>query len=140
MSKLLSRRNFLKGTAAGTLGVAATTLLGGISLAEEKGIYTPGTYSATANGMGKVKVTMSFDANSITDVQLDLSNETPSIGQAAQEQLRTLLMNRWRCLRVALYGYERQRLFCFAIHESCKRWTLSLLKHIREENAVFPAG
>ena len=93
MSKLLSRRNFLKGTAAGTLGVAATTLLGGISLAEEKGIYTPGTYSATANGMGKVKVTMSFDANSITDVQLDLSNETPSIGQAAQEQLRTLLMN-----------------------------------------------
>ena len=49
MSKLISRRDFLKGTAAGAVGV----LLSGADLtvfAEEKGIYTPGTYSASAAG------------------------------------------------------------------------------------------
>ena len=49
------------------------------ALAEEKGLYTPGTYSATATGMGDVTVTMTFDANAITNVVVDTSKE---IGRA----------------------------------------------------------
>ena len=43
-------------------------------------MYTPGAYSAQAEGMGLITVTMTFDENSITDVVLDLSSETPDIG------------------------------------------------------------
>lgn len=54
----------------------------------ETGTYTPGTYEATAVGFHTgLKVTMTFDAESITDVTIDASNETPSIGGAAAEQL-----------------------------------------------------
>ena len=50
MAKYISRRDFLKGTAAGALGaVLAGTHLS--AFAEAKGIYTPGTYSATAAGI-----------------------------------------------------------------------------------------
>ena len=43
--------------------------------------YTPGTYSATAKGIASdVTVTMTFDETSITDVQIDVSGETPDIG------------------------------------------------------------
>ena len=50
------------------------------ALAEEKGLYTPGTYSATATGMGDVTVTMTFDANAITNVVVDTSKETTGFG------------------------------------------------------------
>ena len=55
--KELSRRSFMKGL-AGVTGVAALGALGGMNvLAEESAVsYTPGTYSATAIGMGKVTV------------------------------------------------------------------------------------
>ena len=65
----MNRRDFLKGAAIGALGL---TTLGVSAIAEEKGIYTPGTYTATATGMGKITVTMTFDAKSITDVQIDI--------------------------------------------------------------------
>ncbi|NCC69384.1 MAG: FMN-binding protein, partial [Clostridia bacterium] len=67
----------------GTVAPAETTP----PAAEETGIYTVGTYSATATGMGAVTVTITVDANSITDVVLDVSGETEGIGQAAKEQL-----------------------------------------------------
>ncbi len=79
MSKELDRRQFLKGAMAGALGIAATGM-GIPALAEEKGIYTPGTYSATATGMSEVKVSMTFDANSITAVNVDTTSETAGIG------------------------------------------------------------
>ena len=112
----ISRREFLKGTAAGALSIAAAGVLGACAsdtgattgaaetttgaaaeaaettAAAAKSLYTPGTYSATAQGMGEVKVTMTFDADSITDVALDLSNETDSIGQAAGDDLRAALL------------------------------------------------
>ena len=47
--KELSRREFLKGTAAAGLGLAATQLFG-VSARAESGAYTPGTYQATAYG------------------------------------------------------------------------------------------
>ncbi len=98
--KSISRRDFLKGTAAGALGLAAMGVLGACQDKGEpapteaaKGLYTPGTYSATATGMGEVKVTMTFDTDSITDVVLDLSNETENIGQVHKEELTKALMD-----------------------------------------------
>lgn len=58
----------------------------------DAGIYTQGTYTATAIGMDVVSVTVTVDANSITDVALDLSGETESIGQAAGDTLVTQIL------------------------------------------------
>ncbi|MCC8066536.1 MAG: FAD-binding protein [Clostridiales bacterium] len=94
-SSTLSRRDFLKGTAAGALGAAAAGILGGGMnvLAEESGTYTPGTYSATAQGIGTVTVTMTFDAESITDVVVDVSEETETIGALYGEDLAQQILD-----------------------------------------------
>ena len=61
---------------------------------EEAGIYTPGTYTATARGHEDgVQVTVTVDANSITDVTLDVSKETESIGGAAADKLKSQIMD-----------------------------------------------
>ena len=92
--KQLNRRDFLKGSVAGILGTAAAGMFGGIlTSAEEAGIYNPGTYSATAVGMGNVTVTMTFDANSITDVLVDVSEETPEIGGMQGEALAQMILD-----------------------------------------------
>lgn len=55
---------------------------------EKEGIYTPGTYMGEANGYGgKVSVTLTVDASSITDVTVQGDDETPAIGGAALEEL-----------------------------------------------------
>lgn len=87
MPKQLSRRTFLRTTLASGATLAAAAVH-----AAPAGIYKPGTYSAKAAGIGDVVVTMTFDANKITDVVLDVSHETPSIGQAAAETLKKSLM------------------------------------------------
>ena len=89
--KNLSRRDFLKGSVA---GAAALTLahLGLGATARAAGLYTPGTYSATAQGMGTVLVTMTFSEDAITDVVLDVSAETASIGQAAADELKSQVL------------------------------------------------
>ena len=87
MAKQLSRRTFLRTTLASGATLAAAAVH-----AAPAGIYKPGTYSAKAAGIGDVVVTMTFDANKITDVVLDVSHETPSIGQAAAETLKKSLM------------------------------------------------
>ena len=103
MKDHVSRRSFLKTSLAGGATLAAASLLSACSgagsaastagsAASKTGLYIPGTYSSKATGMGEVIVTMTFDDNSITDVVLDLSNETPSIGQAAADQLKEALM------------------------------------------------
>lgn len=102
--KELSRRDFIKG-AAGAAGIAALGVLAGCSNnepeatptpaannEEKKGIYTPGTYSAKAKGFNDLIVTMTFSADAITDVVLDVSGETENYGQAAAEELKTKLM------------------------------------------------
>ncbi len=90
--KQISRRDFLKGALAGSAAVALGSVTGISAFAEGKGIYTPGTYSATATGINTVLVTMTFSEDAITDVVLDVSGETASIGQAAAEELRKALM------------------------------------------------
>ena len=85
----ISRREFLKGSLASAASLAMAGVgLGALSTsASAEGIYAPGTYSASAVGMGNVTVTATFDENSIVDVMLDVAEETPAIGQAAAEEL-----------------------------------------------------
>ena len=83
----LSRRDFLKSAAATAAASAVFGLTGKAVLADEKGIYTPGTYSAKAQGIGEVLMKVTFDANSITDIELDVSGETENIGGAAADTL-----------------------------------------------------
>ncbi len=82
-----SRRAFLRTSIASGASLAAVGLH-----AAPVGIYQPGTYSAKASGIGDVVVTMTFDSNKITDVVLDVSHETPNIGQTAAKQLRQSLL------------------------------------------------
>ena len=93
MSKVLSRRSFLKGSLAGAAAVTLTGLgMGGIAMAE--GIYTPGTYSASAKGIASdVTVTMTFDANAITDVQIDVSGETAGIGAEIGDSMAQAILD-----------------------------------------------
>ena len=85
-NKEISRRDFIKGMAAGAVGMATMGVLGSYpkAAAEEaakEALYTPGTYSATAKGIaGDVKVTMTFSESAITDVKIDVSGETKDIG------------------------------------------------------------
>jgi len=90
----LSRRDFLKGSLAGAASLAMAGVgLGAVNAkASADGLYTPGTYSATATGMGTVTVTATFDENSLVDVVLDVAEETPAIGQAAAEELKAQVM------------------------------------------------
>ena len=95
MAKLISRREFLKGTAAGAFSIAAASVLGTgtAAFAEEAATYTPGTYSAKAMGLeSEVTVTMTFDETSITDVAIDVSGETPAIGGAIGEKMQDAIL------------------------------------------------
>ena len=60
----------------------------------EAGIYTPGSYTAEAQGFSsKVKVTVTVDANNITEVKVDASGETPALGGAAADKLAKQVMD-----------------------------------------------
>ena len=94
--KKISRKGFLKVAAAAAMsGVTASALAAcnagsSSSTAASTGeaIYTPGTYT----GIGEVKVTMTFSETAITDVVIDASNETESIGGVAAPTLKDALM------------------------------------------------
>jgi uncharacterized protein with FMN-binding domain len=103
--KKISRQGFLKIAAAAAMsGVTAGALAACNSASESaaassaasavggEAVFTPGTYTATANGIGTVSVTMTFSETAITDVQLDVSGETDSIGGAAADTLQEALL------------------------------------------------
>ena len=98
--KKISRKGFLKVAAAAAMsGVTASALAacnaGSSSntvASTGEAIYTPGTYTGTATGIGEVKVTMTFSETAITDVVIDASNETESIGGVAAPTLKDALM------------------------------------------------
>lgn len=55
---------------------------------DSAGVYTPGSYTASAKGFGgDVTVTVTVDANSVTDVEITGADETPTVGGAALEEL-----------------------------------------------------
>lgn len=102
--KELSRRDFMKGVAAGAVGLAGFGLLSACGNesdppsptpnGESKGRYTPGTYTASAEGYhGTVTVTMTFDESSITAVTVDASGETENVGGAAAEALAQQILD-----------------------------------------------
>ena len=55
--------------------------------------FTPGTYTATADGIGEVTVDVTVDENSIQDVTLHLDNETADIGQKAGDSLKEQILS-----------------------------------------------
>ncbi len=100
----ISRKGFLKIAAAAAMsGVTAGALSacnaasGSTSTAASgstTGLYTPGTYEGTAEGISStVKVTMTFSDSAVTDVVVDTSGETASFGAAAADELREQLLS-----------------------------------------------
>ena len=95
----ISRKGFLKVAAAAamsgvTAGALAACNAAGSSSSASSGeaIYTPGTYTGTATGIGEVKVTMTFSETAITNVEVDTSGETAEIGGVAGPTLQEALM------------------------------------------------
>ena len=87
--KKMNRRDFLKGSAAAGLGLAAAGMMGLNGMAEEaKAIYTPGTYTATRYGnLSDVTVECTFSETALVDVQVVSQNETPVLFSQVQENL-----------------------------------------------------
>ena len=96
--KKVSRKGFLKVAAAAAMSgvtagaLAACNAASGSTSSSGEALYTPGTYTGTATGIGEVKVTMTFSETAITDVVIDASNETESIGGVAAPTLKDALM------------------------------------------------
>ena len=95
MKMNMNRREFLRKAGLITAGVAAasvTPITAGI--AESSPVYTPGEYTAQAIGFrdAPVKVTMTFDEKSITNVVIDASSQTENIGGAAVNALEAQIM------------------------------------------------
>ena len=102
----ISRKGFLKVAAAAAMsGVTAgalaacnaasgsTAASGSAAASGATGTYIPGTYEGTAEGISStVKVTMTFSDSAVTDVVVDTSGETASIGAAAADELRDQLL------------------------------------------------
>ena len=85
-----SRRKFLRTSLVGGASITTAALA---HAAPMSGLYKAGTYSAKSAGIGgDVIVTMTFDANKITDVVIDASTETPGIGQKAAVELKKALL------------------------------------------------
>ena len=118
----ISRRTFIKGLAAGAASVATLGVLQKVeysmnNAAEEvvpaapsssgtgapapvvsNMSYTPGTYTASARGIASdVTVTMTFDESSITDMQIDVSGETPDIGGVIGDEMREKILAAQSC-------------------------------------------
>ena len=96
MAKELSRRDFLKGMAAGAMGIAAAGVLGTVEApkAHADALYTPGTYTASAKGIASdVKVTMEFSESEILSVKIDASGEPPDLGGKAAPVLEQAILD-----------------------------------------------
>ncbi|MCD8367898.1 MAG: FAD-dependent oxidoreductase [Clostridiales bacterium] len=115
----ISRRDFIKGIAAGAVSVATLGVLQAVESASSgaategaassvgsaaasgvspEAIYTPGTYTATAQGISsEVTVTMTFDETSITDVQIDVSGETENIGAVVGDDMAAAILEQQTC-------------------------------------------
>lgn len=96
--KKITRKGFMQAAAAAAMsGVTAGALAACKSAdrspaAAGEALYTPGTYTGTAQGIGEVKVTMTFSETAITEVVVDTSKETESIGGVAAPTLQEALM------------------------------------------------
>ncbi|MEE3487230.1 MAG: FAD-binding protein [Bulleidia sp.] len=92
--------NYRKISASALSAILALSLAGcgasssAAASTEAAGKYTTGTYTAQAKGHSSdVTVTADFDSNSITNVTIDASGETDSIGQPAAETLTQSILD-----------------------------------------------
>ena len=97
----ISRSGFLKlaaaaamsGVTAGALTACNNSASSSTAAASGAAVYTPGTYTAKATGMGEVTVSMTFTENAITDVTVDTANETIDLARNSAEDFQTMLMD-----------------------------------------------
>lgn len=91
----MSRRSFLKGAAA--LGFATTGTLMGLgheNAKAEAAVFTPGTYTGSAQGFGsEVTVTITVDETSILSASVNADGETETIGRVAADQLAEQILS-----------------------------------------------
>ena len=91
----MNRREFLRkaGMIAAGAAAAGAAHIAPV-FAEREAVYTPGTYTASAEGFGEgiVTVTVTFDETSITGVAVDASSQTETIGGAAAKSLEKQVM------------------------------------------------
>ena len=98
--KKISRSGFLKlaaaaamsGVTAGALTACGNSASSSSAAASGAAVYTPGTYTAKATGMGEVTVSMTFTENAITDVTVDTANETIDLARNSAEDFQKALM------------------------------------------------
>ncbi|MBQ9262843.1 MAG: FAD-dependent oxidoreductase [Clostridia bacterium] len=72
--------------------LALLLMVGTLTAFAEGSLYTPGIYTGKGAGIGEVTVTVTVDENSITDVQIDVSNETPEIGGAHADEYKAAIL------------------------------------------------
>ncbi len=78
-----------------TTATSAKAAETGSSSANAETKFIPGTYTGSSKGhSGDVTVTATFNENEITDVKLDVSGETESIGQAAADTLKSSILEK----------------------------------------------
>ncbi len=81
--KNITRKEFVKGALAGTASLV-TLGLTGIQAFADDALYTPGTYTARAQGYcSYVTVAMTFSETEITACTIDAPGDTPAIGGVA---------------------------------------------------------
>ncbi len=92
-----TRTTFLKGVAACVVAAASLGIIqigeysvnsGTASTGDTDLSYTPGTYTASSQGMdGDVTVTATFDESSLTNLDVDVSGETAGIGAEIGDEM-----------------------------------------------------
>ena len=86
-NKEISRREFLKGSAAAGLGLAASLGMGGLVFADGA-TYKPGKYQATAYGnLSYVTVECTFSETALENVEIISQDETPILFSQVQDKL-----------------------------------------------------
>ena len=91
MKKHLTRNGILMAVATLSMGIVLSLYIsstGTVPAADNADSYTDGTYTSSAQGcLSEVSVTVTITGGKVTDVSIDASGETPSLGGAAAETL-----------------------------------------------------
>ena len=91
MKKHLIRNVILMAVVTLVMGIALSLYIsstGTVPAADNASTYNDGTYTAAAQGcLSEVSVTVTITGGKVTDVTIDASGETPTLGGAAAETL-----------------------------------------------------
>ena len=91
MKRRLTRNVILMAVATLIMGIVLSLYIsstGTVPAADNADSYTDGTYTSSAQGcLSEVSVTVTITGGKVTDVSIDASGETPSLGGAAAETL-----------------------------------------------------